>query len=184
MKIKDFFVKSLFASKWLLLIFYYGLVIAQGIYCYKFVLEVWDLIWTFRSFSEQEIMLAVLSLIDIIMVANLIKMIISGSYQTFIEPIKDDKSEKVTSGDLKVKMGMSLIGISSIHLLQTFMNVGGDAKTVEDDRTIIIKCSIHMIFLLSTIGLAIINHLHHSHKERESDDHKTGEHGKDEHSKK
>ena len=89
------------------------------------------------------------------MIANLIKMIVAGSYQTFIEKLDNDHSEKVTSGALKIKMGSSLVGVSGINLLQTFINPSSIST-----RDIILKCAIHLIFLISAMGLAYIEFLH------------------------
>jgi len=151
---KSFIEGIVFNSRWLLLPFYLGLIVAQMFYCICFCQTVWHLCTTFGSMDETSLMLVVLTLIDITMIANLIKMIIVGSYQTFIEKISNDHSEKISSGLLKVKMGSSLIGVSSIHLLQSFINPSAS------NREIIIKCSIHMIFLISTMGLAYIDYLH------------------------
>lgn len=153
---KSLIQRILFSSKWLLTPFYLGLMVAQLFYCFKFCEEVWHLIFEFRHLSEGELMMIVLTLIDITMVANLVKMIITGSYQTFIEHVPDS-SEHVTSGLLKVKMGSSLVGISSIHLLQLFIN----SKGVQiSDHDLIVKSALHMIFLVSTMGLAWIDFLH------------------------
>ena len=152
---KNSIVKIIFGSKWLLLPFYFGLIIAQIFYSIKFCEMVFDLCKDFQHLTESQLMLVVLSLIDITMVANLIKMIVTGSYQTFIEHVSTDSSEKVSSGLLKVKMGSSLIGVSSIHLLQVFINPIGIT-----DRELIVKAGIHIIFLISTIGLAWIDYLH------------------------
>jgi uncharacterized protein (TIGR00645 family) len=100
-------------------------------------------------------MLAVLTLIDITMIANLIKMIITGSYQSFVEKISFDHLEKASSGVLKIKMGGSLIGVSSIHLLQSFINTS-DVTT----RDLVARIAIHLVFLMSTMGLAYIEYLH------------------------
>ena len=145
----------IFQSRWLLVPFYVGLVIAQTLYCYQFCVSLWDMAYHFIHLKDTEIMLAILGLIDITMIANLIKMIISGSYQSFVDKIDNDHSEKMSSGLLKVKMGTSLIGVSSIHLLQAFINA---AQT--PTREIIIKVGIHMVFLISTVGLAYIDYLH------------------------
>jgi len=145
-------------SKWILVIFYVGLIIAQGMYAVKFVIELWHMMGHFLEFTENEMMLAILGLIDVTMIANLVKTIVSGSYHSFVD--KDGPmSEHISSGYLKVKMGMSLVGVSSIHLLQSFIN-----STHESDRDLIVKCGIHMIFLFSTIGLAIIEYLHEKSK--------------------
>ncbi len=153
--IKSIVESIIFNSRWLLVPFYLGLIIAQCFYCIKFGENVWDLCRDFHNLNETSLMLAILTLIDITMIANLIKMIITGSYQTFVEKIATDHSEKVSSGLLKVKMGSSLVGVSSIHLLQSFIDASSQST-----RELIIKCSIHMIFLVSTIGLAYIDYLH------------------------
>ena len=152
----------IFQSRWLLVPFYLGLIIAQIFYCFKFTETVWELCKEFHHLDETKLMLMVLTLIDITMIANLIKMIIGGSYQTLVEKISVDHSEKIGSGMLKVKMGSSLVGVSSIHLLQTFIN-----SHAEPTRDIIVKSGIHIIFLVSTIGLAYIDYLHHLTKTHE-----------------
>lgn len=156
-QIKHMVLTVLFSSKWLLLTFYFGLIVSMILYSIKFIEQVIELCLHFRGMNETEIMLAILGLIDITMIANLIKMIIIGSYQTFVgaEGIPDKSIEKVTSGQLKIKMGMSLIGVSSIHLLQTFINSGEFTN-----RDMIIKGSIFVLFVLSTIGLAFVDYLH------------------------
>jgi len=157
--------RIIFGSRWILVPFFLGLIIAQLFYCFKFVETVWELCKSFHGLDETKLMLMVLTLIDITMIANLIKMIIGGSYQTLVEKIAFDHSEKVGSGMLKVKMGSSLVGVSSIHLLQTFIN-----SQSESFREIVVKCSIHLIFLVSTIGLAYIDYLHHLTKCDEAHD--------------
>ena len=144
----------IFSSKWILIIFYSGLVIAQAFYCVKFCQEIWHLLHDFWHVTENEFMLMVLTLIDITMIANLIKMIITGSYQSFIERVDTRGVSNISSGLMKVKMGASLIGVSSIHLLQVFLNPNNSTT-----REIYSKCGIHALFLLSTIGLAIIYNL-------------------------
>lgn len=147
--------KVIIGSKWLLLLFYFGLIVAQAIYAVKFAIQTVSMVTEFWKMDESEVMMAILTLVDMAMVANLIKMIVSGSYQTFIQPLDNDHTEKISSGMLKVKMGASLVGVSSIHLLKCFINSG----TVTD-RDLIAKCTVHLIFLVSTIGLAWIDYLH------------------------
>lgn len=147
--------KIIFQSRWILVLFYLGLIIAQILYCYKFCESLYELVCTFRHITEAELMLLVLGLIDITMIAGLIKMIISGSYQSFVNKLSEDHSERVSSGLLKVKMGSSLIGVSSIHLLQTFIN-----STNAPLKEIVVKCSIHIIFVVSTVALAYVDYLH------------------------
>lgn len=150
------FIQNLITgSRWLLVPFYIGLIIAQVFYCFKFICEVAHLCSTFWTVSESEMMLLILTLIDITMVAALIKMIIMGSYHSFVERIEDSSAEKTTSGLLKVKMGAALVGVSSIHLLQSFINWQATST-----KELFVKCSIHLIFLISTLGLAYIDYLH------------------------
>jgi len=142
-----------------------GLIVAQVVYGIKFAEGVWELLQHFWTMDETQVMLAVLTLIDIVMIANLLKMIISGSYQTFVDKASSPEGEKVSSGLLKVKMGSSLIGVSSIHLLQVFLN--SDGLT---DRDLLVKITIHVVFLVSTVGLAVIDWLH---VKSEATEHKT-----------
>lgn len=147
----------IFGSKWLLVPFYFGLIIAQCFYCFQFTCEIVHLCKTFMLLTETAMMLAILNLLDITMVANLIKMIIAGSYNNFVEhDLNDHSSEKISSGMLKVKMGSSLIGVSSIHLLKVFIDPSGE----KSEHEIFIKCGIHVLFLISTLALAYINYLH------------------------
>lgn len=149
----------IYQSRWLLVPFYFGLIVAQCIYCYKFGHSLYELCLAFPSMDETKLMLGVLALVDITMIANLLKMIISGSYQSFVSKIGQDNLEKISSGYLKVKIGTSLIGVSSIHLLQAFINAENVAT-----HDLIAKSTIHIIFLVSTIGLAYIDYLHVQNK--------------------
>lgn len=146
------------SSKWLLVPFYVGLIFSQVFYCIKFVENVWGLGKNFLTFDENQMMLAVLSLVDVVMIANLVRIIITGSYNAFVEKMKDS-IENISSGYLKVKIGMSLIGVSSIHLLQAFIN-----SSATSDREVHIKVLIHLVFLVSTIGLSVVEYLHQKSK--------------------
>lgn len=157
--IKKFIEFVIYNSRWVLVVFYFGLIIAQCLYCYKFGHTLIELCHNFPSMDETKLMLGVLALVDITMIANLLKMIISGSYQSFVNKIGEDNLEKISSGYLKVKIGTSLIGVSSIHLLQAFIN----AENVPT-HDLISKSAIHIIFLVSTIGLAYIDYLHVKNK--------------------
>lgn len=109
-------------------------------------------------------MLGILTLVDIAMVANLLVMVIIGGYSTFVSKIEissEDRPEwleKVSAGTLKVKLAASLVGVSGIHLLQTFINI--DNKTFD---AVMWQIIIHVVFVLSAIGLAIIEKSHLKH---------------------
>jgi uncharacterized protein (TIGR00645 family) len=147
-----------FGSKWILIPFYLGLVIAQVLYAVKFVIATWELICNFMHLNETGMMMAILMLIDIVMIANLVRTIVSGSYHAFIDK-NGPVTEHISSGYLKVKMGMSLVGISSIHLLQAFLDPS------LSNRELVVKASLHVIFLVSTIGLALVEYLHEKTKD-------------------
>lgn len=154
-RIKYFINTIIFGSKWLLIPFYFGLILAQVLYCFKFCQAVVELFSHFRALDEPQVMLAILMLIDITMIANLLKMIITGSYQSFVEKNVEDHTEKVSSGLLKVKMATSLVGISAIHLLRVFIT-----PEMTTNRDLIVKAGIHVIFLASALSLATIDYLH------------------------
>ena len=150
---------TIFESRWLLVFFYLGLIAVQGLYCVKFCENVFHIFEHFTTTTESDLLLVVLNLLDMAMIANLIKMIVAGSYQTFIEKLSDDHSEKVSSGALKIKMGTSLVGVSGINLLQTFISPGNIPT-----REVLLKVGIHFIFLVSAMGLAYIEFLHEQGK--------------------
>ena len=147
--------KFIFASRWLQAPLYIGLVFAQSIYVYRFILELSHLIMGATSLKENDVMLLILGLIDIVMIANLLTMIIIGGYEIFIRDLNIQKEielewmKSVNAGLLKVKLSMALIGISSIHLLKTFINMENIS-----DRIIIWQCIIHVIFVVSALLLA------------------------------
>lgn len=155
-----------FSSKWILVPFYVGLVWAQILYAWKSVQAVVHLTEHFASMDESQMMLAVLGLIDIAMIANLVRTIIAGSYHAFLDK-EGPVTEHISSGYLKVKMGMSLVGVSSIHLLQAFIN-----SAHSTDRDLIVKGAIHIVFLISTIGLAWVEYLHEKSSDLREDGHK------------
>jgi uncharacterized protein (TIGR00645 family) len=152
---------TIFVSRWLQAPLYLGLIVAQGVYVALFWKELVHLISDFHHMGEEEIMLIVLGLVDVVMIANLLIMVIIGGYETFVSRIRmeghPDKPEwlsQVNPNVLKVKLAMSIIGISSIHLLKTFIEASHIEPTVIMWQTII-----HMAFILSAIGLAIIDRM-------------------------
>ena len=123
--------RMIFASRWLQLPLYLGLIVAQGVYVFLFGKELWHLIHDTPTLSEQDIMLIVLGLIDVVMISNLLMMVIVGGYETFVSrmnlaghPDQPEWLSHVNASVLKVKLAMAIIGISSIHLLKSFIEVG------------------------------------------------------------
>jgi len=157
------FSKLIFGSRWLQLPLYLGLIIAQCAYVYLFLHELWVLVSTVSTLGEQQIMLIVLGLIDVVMISNLLVMVIVGGYETFVSRLRldghPDQPEwlsHVNATVLKVKLAMAIIGISSIHLLKTFIEAGNigieGAKFTEEG--VMWQTIIHMAFIASAIGIA------------------------------
>ena len=152
----SFLSKTIFASRWLQVPIYLGLIVVQGIYAYKFMKNLWYLITNVNEMDADTIMLAVLNLIDVVMIANLLVMVTLGGYEIFVSKLRTknhpDQPEwmsHVNATVLKVKLSMSIISISSIHLLQTFVNA---SKIPE--KTIMWEVIIHFSFLISAIAMA------------------------------
>ncbi|HEU0145786.1 MAG TPA: TIGR00645 family protein [Bradyrhizobium sp.] len=158
----------IFGSRWLQVPLYIGLIIAQGVYVVLFVKELWHLFAHAFDFSEQQIMLAVLGLIDVVMISNLLVMVIVGGYETFVSrlnlqghPDEPEWLNHVNASVLKIKLAMAIIGISSIHLLRTFIEAGGLAsgKTAYTETGVMWQTIIHGVFIMSAIGIALVDKL-------------------------
>jgi uncharacterized protein (TIGR00645 family) len=155
--------KLVFSSRWMQLPLYLGLIAAQGVYVVVFVKELWHLVQGALTLDEQGVMLIVLALIDVVMISNLLVMVIVGGYETFVSrlnlrghPDQPEWLSHVNASVLKVKLAMAIIGISSIHLLKTFIEAGSigleGARTTETG--VMWQTIIHMGFILSAIGIA------------------------------
>ncbi len=158
----------IFASRWLQLPLYLGLIVAQCVYVVLFLKELWHLVHYAFSFTEQQIMLLVLGLIDVVMISNLLIMVIVGGYETFVSRLKlhnhPDQPEwlsHVNASVLKIKLAMAIIGISSIHLLRTFIEAGnlGSDKTGYTETGVMWQTIIHGLFILSALGIAIVDRI-------------------------
>lgn len=158
----------IFGSRWLQVPLYLGLIIAQGVYVFLFVKELMHLIAHATSFGEQEIMLIVLGLIDVVMISNLLVMVIVGGYETFVSrlrlqghPDQPEWLDHVNASILKIKLAMAIIGISSIHLLKTFIEAGnlGTEGAKFSEAGVMWQTIIHIVFILSAIGIAYVDKL-------------------------
>jgi uncharacterized protein (TIGR00645 family) len=168
----------IFASRWLQLPLYLGLIAAQAVYVVHFLYELWHLIEAaagstgalqalvtsigykttvpVASLNETIIMLVVLALIDVVMISNLLIMVIVGGFETFVSrmnleghPDQPEWLSHVNASVLKVKLATAIIGISSIHLLKTFINADNYS-----DRVLVAQTAIHITFLLSAMAIA------------------------------
>src|ERR1700712_226799 len=158
----------IFGSRWLQLPLYVGLIVAQCVYVILFLKELWHLVLHSFDFSEQQIMLVVLGLIDVVMISNLLIMVIVGGYETFVSrlelerhPDQPEWLSHVNASVLKIKLAMAIIGISSIHLLRTFIEAGslGSGKTEYTETGVMWQTIIHGLFILSAIGIAFVDKL-------------------------
>jgi uncharacterized protein (TIGR00645 family) len=161
----------IFGSRWLQLPLYVGLIVAQIVYVVLFLKELWHLSAHAFSFTEQQVMLAVLGLIDVVMISNLLVMVIVGGYETFVSrlnlaghPDEPEWLSHVNASVLKIKLAMAIIGISSIHLLRTFIeagNLGGgvDRTTSYTETGVMWQTIIHTVFILSAIGIAYVERI-------------------------
>ena len=156
----------IFGSRWLQLPLYLGLILAQCVYVYKFLKELSRLVLEATTFSEQQIMLIVLGLIDVVMIANLLVMVIVGGFETFVSrlnlaghPDQPEWLSHVNASVLKIKLAMAIVGISSIHLLRTFIEAGnlGSPNAAFTEAGIMWQTIIHTIFILSAIGIALVD---------------------------
>jgi len=160
----------IFGSRWLQLPLYLGLIVAQGVYVLLFLKELWHLTLHAMDFTEQQIMLMVLGLIDVVMISNLLVMVIVGGYETFVSRLRlqghPDQPEwlsHVNASVLKIKLAMAIIGISSIHLLRTFIEAGnlGSPKASYTEAGIMWQVIIHLAFIVSAIGIATVDRMSH-----------------------
>ena len=158
----------IFASRWLQLPLYLGLIVAQCVYVFLFLKELVHLVGGAMKFSEQEIMLVVLGLIDVVMISNLLIMVIVGGYETFVSrlelhkhPDQPEWLSHVNASVLKIKLAMAIIGISSIHLLRTFIYAGslGKPDSSLTETGVMWQAIIHGLFVVSAIGIAYVERL-------------------------
>src|SRR5512133_604973 len=173
----------IFSSRWLQLPLYLGLIAAQAVYVFHFWVELVHLLEAaFGSdtalqqlitsigyktttavvhLNETVIMLVVLALIDVVMISNLLIMVIVGGYETFVSrmdleghPDQPEWLSHVNASVLKVKLATAIIGISSIHLLRTFINAAA-----YDQKTLFYQTTIHVAFLLSAMAIAAVDRI-------------------------
>ncbi|MFD9354115.1 TIGR00645 family protein [Streptomyces sp. NPDC060031] len=153
----------MFVSRWLQLPLYLGLIVAQMVYVWIFLKELAHLVGDIDSLDETRTMLIVLGLVDVVMVANLLLMVIVGGYETFVarvnlknHPDEPEWLSHVNANVLKVKLATAIIGISSIHLLKSFIEITGANWRWEQTMWQVI---VHLAFIVSAIALALIDRL-------------------------
>jgi uncharacterized protein (TIGR00645 family) len=151
-----------FNVKWVLLLFYLGLVAVLLMFAFAYARELVLLTMHAASMSIEEMKIVALEFVDVVMVANLIKMIISGSYNSFVSKDHGRPNENISSGTLKIKISTSIIIVSAIYLLRNFVSAN---SAWEDIR---VKLLIFASFLATTLVLGILEYLHVKGQEIES----------------
>lgn len=161
MDIKQTIAKIIFMGRWLQMPLYLGLLLVLTAYAYRFSIELYELLHHLNGLNDIQVMLGVLDLIDVVMIANLLIMVTLGGYETFVSklhlhthPEKPEWLDELDAGAMKVKLALSLIGISSIHLLRTFI----DPSKLSSD-TVMWQVIIHVTLLISAITIAYTNKL-------------------------
>ena len=163
-KIENAFEHVLFGSRWLLAPVYLGLVLAMGILLFKFGKQVWLLVGKLGAATDADIIIGVLSLVDITLVMSLLIIIILSGYENFVSKMDDlhgheDRPEwmgHIGFSDLKIKLIGSIVAISGIELLKAFMNVDNLS-----DRNMGWMVGIHMTFVVSGVLYAVMDKLSH-----------------------
>ncbi len=158
------------ASRWILVVFYLGLTVALGLYAISFVRKLWEYLSHVMDIEETEAILKILSLIDASLVASLVVMVIISGYENFVS--KFDNAEggelaflgKIDASSLKIKVASTIVAISSIHLLQVFLNA--DKYT---DSKIMWLTIVHLAFVISALLLAYIDRVMNSTKKEKGE---------------
>jgi uncharacterized protein (TIGR00645 family) len=155
-KLAAWFSQVIFWGRWVIAPLYAGLLFTGLLLSYKFYVKLVDLFKTASVLSGTELILGVLHLIDIVMVANLLVVTMVGGYSLFVQRVSEFNTrnhlpwlQHFEPGALKVKLGMALIGISSIHLLEAFIDI--KEKTLMELSGLV---TIHLVFVISTVAIA------------------------------
>ncbi|KTD23585.1 transmembrane protein [Legionella lansingensis] len=160
-KLPQWISQLIFMGRWLQAPLYLGLLFVLTAYAYRFITELFHLMAHINSADNTQIMLGVLDLIDVVMIANLLIMVIMGGYETFVSklnlhdhPDQPEWLDHIDAGAMKIKLALALIGISSIHLLRTFID---PSKQSYDN--VMWQVVIHLTLLVSALAIAYTNKL-------------------------
>ncbi len=153
--------RFIFMSRWLQLPLYLGLICILALYVYRFLAELVELAAHIDGLSDTQVMLGALDLIDVVMIANLLIMVVMGGYETFVSnlnltdhPDQPEWLDHLDAGAMKIKLALALIGISSIHLLRTFIDPENYSNT-----SIMWQVGIHLTLLVSALTIAVTNRM-------------------------
>lgn len=149
------------ASRYILVIFYVGLAVALLAYAGQFLVKLGGLVVSFPAADDNTFLIGLLQLIDKALVAGLVVMVMLSSYDNFVARLDDKDSQqqigwlsKLDPGSLKIKLASAIVAISSIHLLQVFLNTGNYAS-----EEILWKVLIHVVFIASALFLGVLDRI-------------------------
>jgi uncharacterized protein (TIGR00645 family) len=154
--------RAVVASRFILVVFYLGLTVALAAYAARFMVKVWSFAGhALGGASDTALLLGLLYLVDSALVASLVAMVALSSYDSLVSPLVDkeghsklDFMTNLDAGNLKLKVGVAIVAISSIHLLQKFMEIGS-----LPDRELAWAVGIHVAFVLAALGLGLLDRL-------------------------
>jgi uncharacterized protein (TIGR00645 family) len=152
--------RSILASRWILIVFYFGLAFALLIYSVSFIHKCYKIATSLFTLSDNEVILAMLGLIDASLVAGLLVMVMLSGYENYVSRLDQAGASelswlgKIDTGSLKVKIASAIVAISSIHLLQVFLNA-----TQYDNQKIMWTMLVHLAFVLSAFSLAVLDRI-------------------------
>ena len=162
---EKFLENMMYSARWILAPIYLGMSITLLFLTIKFFQELWHTVPIMLTIAEADLILLVLSLIDLALVGGLIVMVMLSGYENFVSQLNIDSGKekldwlgKVDSGTLKSKVAASIVAISSIHLLKIFMN----AQQVPNDK-LMWYVIIHLTFVLSAFGMGWLDRLTRHH---------------------
>jgi uncharacterized protein (TIGR00645 family) len=149
------------SARWILVVFYLGLAVALAIYAVSFLKKLWKIAVNTLTYNDAEMLLAVLALIDGALVASLIVMVMISGYENFVSSFDENNGQerlswigKLDAGSLKIKVASAIVAISSIHLLQAFMNIGNFTS-----EQLLWLTIIHMVFVASALLLGVLDRM-------------------------
>jgi uncharacterized protein (TIGR00645 family) len=161
--------RIILSSRWILVAFYLGLVAALAVYAVSFAYKFWKVAANVFAYDEANMILAMLGLIDAALVASLIVMVMISGYENFVSRFDEADAEvsflgKLDSGSLKIKVASSIVAISSIHLLQVFLNANQ-----YDNMKLMLLTAIHIAFVISALMLGVLERIMSKGKHKEQD---------------
>lgn len=153
--------RAILASRYLLMVFFFGLAAGLALYAVRFVAKLLELAAAVLSSSEEDVLISVLHLVDSALIASLVMIVVLSSYDTLVDRLASEADEenmgwvgRTDYSNLKIKVATAMVAISSIHLLQVFLKVEDYSQ-----ESIMWRAAIHALFLLGALLLGLLDRL-------------------------